>query len=118
MEEKRKNKRLELSGELILKKLGGNEEAQTVQIVIHDCSKDGIGFATDAQLTVGNNYEANLTLWTKEVLHVFVQIVRAAKVDDKFHYGGIFIGMPDADKMRIQVYETVEDQLKEQENNS
>ncbi len=118
MEEKRKHKRLGLKGELILKQLGGNDEAQTIQIEISDCSRDGIGFVTDAQLTIGNNYEANLTLWTKEVLHVFIQIVRAAKVDDLFHYGGIFIGMPDADKMRIQVYETVEDQLKEQENNS
>ena len=49
---------------------------------------------------------------------MFIQIVRAAKVDDVFQYGGIFIGMPDSDKMRIEVYETVEDQLKEQENNS
>ena len=118
MEEKRKHKRLELSGELILKKLGGGDDQQTAQILIHDCSRDGIGFITDAQLTIGNNYEANLTLWTKEVLHVFVQIVRAAKVDDVFQYGGIFIGMPDSDKMRIEVYETVEDQLKEQEHNS
>ena len=118
MEEKRKHKRLGLTGELILKKLGGNDEAQPAQIEIHDCSRDGIGFSTDVQLTIGNNYEANLTLWTKEVLHVFIQIVRAAKVGDVFQYGGMFIGMPDADKMRIQVYETVEDQLKEQENNS
>ena len=118
MEEKRKHKRLGLTGELILKKLGGNEEGQPAQIEIHDCSRDGIGFSTDVQLTIGNNYEANLTLWTKEVLHVFIQIVRAAKVGDVFQYGGIFIGMPDADIMRIQVYETVEDQLKEQENNS
>ena len=118
MEEKRKQKRLGLSGEIILKKLGGSDEAQTAQIEIHDCSRDGLGFTTDLQLTIGNNYEANLTLWTKEVLHVFIQIVRAAKVGDVFQYGEIFIGMPDADIMRIQVYETVEDQLKEQENNS
>ena len=118
MEEKRKHKRLELSGELIIKRLGGNEEGQPVQIEISDCARDGLGFTTDAQLTIGNNYEANLRLWTKEVLHVFIQIVRAAKVGDVFQYGGIFIGMPDADKMRIQVYETVEEQLKEQENNS
>lgn len=117
MEEKRKNKRLELSGEIILKQLGGAGEHTTAQIEITDCSKDGVGFSTDAQLTIGDNYEANLRLWTKEVLHVFVQIVRAAKIDDGFHYGGIFIGMPDSDRMRIQVYETVEDQLKEQDNN-
>jgi hypothetical protein len=115
MVEKRKNKRLELTGELILTQMGASGEPEKATIEITDCSRDGLGFSTDAQLTIGNNYDANLTLWTKEVLHVFVQIVRAAKIDDGFHYGGIFIGMPDADKMRIQVYETVEDQLKEQE---
>ncbi len=116
MEEKRRSKRLELSGELILTQLGPTSEPEKADIEITDCSRDGLGFSTDAQLTIGNNYEANLTLWTKEVLHVFVQIVRAAKIDDRFHYGGIFIGMPDADKMRIEVYETVKDQLKEMEN--
>ncbi|MCR5157178.1 MAG: PilZ domain-containing protein [Butyrivibrio sp.] len=117
MEDKRKHKRLQLTGEIILKQLGGSGEATAAQIEIHDCSRDGIGFTTDAQLTIGNNYEANLTLWTKETLHVFVQIVRASKEGNDFHYGGIFIGMPDTDKMRIEVYETVEDQLKEQEKN-
>ena len=116
MEDKRKHKRLELTGEIMLKELGGTGEATPAQIEIHDCSTDGIGFTTDAQLVIGHNYEANLTLWTKEVLHVFIQIVRASKEGDVFHYGGIFIGMPDADKMRIEVYETVEDQLKEKEN--
>ena len=116
MEDKRKHKRLELSGEIILKELGGTGEAPTAQIEIHDCSTDGIGFTTDAQLTIGHNYEANLTLWNKDMIHVFVQIVRAAKEDSVFHYGGIFIGMPDTDKMRIQVYETVREQLEEKEN--
>ena len=112
MEEKRKHRRLELTGELIAKHMGTGTH-ENLNIEISDCSSDGIGFTTDAQLVIGDNYETNLTLWTKEVLHVFVQIVRAAKVDGAFRYGAIFIGMPDADKMRIEVYETVEDQLKE-----
>ncbi len=115
MEDKRKHKRLALSGELILKQLGGSGDATTAQIEITDCSRDGVGFSTDVQLTIGDNYEANLRLWTKEVLHVFIQIVRAAKVENTFHYGGIFIGMPDSDKMRIEVYETVRDQLGDKE---
>ena len=118
MEEKRRHKRLELSGEILLTQLGAGGEAEKAEIEIHDCSRDGLGFTTDAQLTIGDNYEANLTLWTKEVLHVFMQIVRASKDETGFHYGAIFIGMPEADMMRISVYETVEDQLKEQEKNS
>ena len=117
MEDKRKHKRLELDGEILLKEIGGTGDAVPTQIEITDCSSDGLGFTTDAQLTIGHNYEANLKLWTKEVLHVFLQIVRASKDESGFHYGAIFIGMPDADKMRIQVYETVEDQLKEQDSN-
>ena len=117
MNEKRKHKRLELSGEILIKHLGGNGDATPAQIDITDASRDGIGFSSDKQLTIGDNYEANLTIWTKEVLHVFVQIVRAEKEPDRdfFHYGGIFIGMPDADKMRIEVYETVQDTLASQQ---
>jgi hypothetical protein len=117
MEDKRKNKRLHLEGEILLQPLGKSGEAVSTKIEITDCSKDGLGFSSDAQLTIGDNYEANLTLWTKETMTVFLQIVRASKVDDLFHYGSIFIGMPDSERMRIQVYETVEDQLKEQSDN-
>lgn len=118
MEERRKRKRIALGGEILLNKLGGNGEAKTANIDITDCSGDGIGFVTDNQLMIGDNYEANITIWTKEVLHVFIQIVRAKKVDDtNYHYGGIFIGMPEADRMRIEVYEAVTDTLAEQEKN-
>lgn len=113
MEDRRKQKRLELTGEILLKQLGGSGASESAEIEITDCSTEGLGFTTGVQLTIGNNYEANLTLWTKEVLHVFVQIVRADKIGDTYRYGGIFIGMPDADKMRIEVYETVEDTLKD-----
>jgi hypothetical protein len=113
MDERRKNKRLELTGEILVKQLGGSGEVKSATIDILDCSRDGIGFNTDNQLVIGDNYEAYLTIWTKEVLHVFVQIVRAAKLEDTYNYGGIFIGMPDADKMRIEVYETVRETLGE-----
>ena len=114
MEDKRKHKRLELTGEIFLRELGSAAEADTVDIKITDCSRDGIGFSTTQALTIGSNYEAKLTLWNKDTLNVFIQIVRAAKDEDIYHYGGIFIGMPDADQMRIQVYETVEDELSHQ----
>lgn len=114
MEDKRKHKRLELSGEILMKELGAAGDAEPADIEITDCSRDGIGFTTEKALTIGSNYEANLTLWNKDKLHVFIQIVRAAKEGDIFHYGGIFIGMPDADQMRIQVYETVQDELEKE----
>ena len=113
MEERRKNRRLDLAGEIIIKELGGAEEA--VDIHILDASTTGLGFKTKKQLTIGDNYEANLTIWNKEKLHVFIQIVRASVDEDGYHYGGIFIGMPEDVKMRIQVYETVEDEIAKRE---
>lgn len=111
MVDKRKHKRLELKGEILVNELGG-AQAAPFEIGITDCSRDGIGFDSDRSLAIGGNYEANLTLWNKDKIHVFIQIVRGVKnEEDSYHYGGIFIGMPDADQMRIQVYETVEDEL-------
>jgi hypothetical protein len=109
MEERRKSRRLDLSGEILIKELGTNE-VHNADIHITDASSSGLGFSTDQQLTIGHNYEAKITIWTKEVLHVIIQIVRASKEDDVFHYGGLFIGMPEDVRKRIDVYETVEEE--------
>ena len=115
MEERRKTRRLELSGEIIIKELGGASDAgEAVEIQIVDASTTGIGFKTDKQLVIGDIYDANLTLWNKEKIRAFVQIVRAKLEGDIYHYGGIFIGMPEDVKMRIQVYETVKDEIAKQ----
>lgn len=109
MQERRKSKRLALEGKLIIKPLGKGDSPESVTIDIANCSRHGLGFDSDRQLTLGDNYEAYLTIWTKEVLHVFIQIVRGEKNDVGFNYGSIFIGMPEAERQRISVYETVED---------
>lgn len=115
MEDRRKNKRLDLSGEIVIKELGGSSDGKAVKIEILDASTEGIGFTTNEQLMIGANYETNLTFWTKETFHVFVQIVRAWKEGDTYCYGGMFIGMPEDVKMHIGVYATVEDALSEQD---
>ena len=107
MEERRKSKRTELRSRLIMKRLGG-DEPQEVDIDITDLSKSGIGFTCDEPLLIGNVYETFLTIWTKEVIHCFIEIVRIEKKADTFAYGGIFIGMPEMDMKRIETYETIE----------
>ncbi len=107
MEERRKSKRMGLTGELILSPIGSSSAPEAVNIEITDASKTGIGFITDKHLTIGDNYEANLTIWTKEVLHVFLQITRAQEIEGGYNYGAFFIGMPDYDAQRITAYETV-----------
>lgn len=112
MEERRRSVRTELSGELVIKRLD-RATGEKVTIHIRDVSKGGLGFKCDAQLEMGAIYECYLTLWNKDVIHAFVQIVRGKKLDDEskygFLYGGMFIGMNELDAYRIEVYQTVEE---------
>ncbi|WP_026507279.1 PilZ domain-containing protein [Butyrivibrio sp. MC2013] len=110
MEERRRSKRLSMSGKIIIKEMAGKEAVDEATIEILNCSRHGLGFNCNKQLMIGNNYEAYLTIWTMEVLHVFLQIVRSEQFEEGiYNYGCIFIGMPDADRQRISVYETVEE---------
>lgn len=108
MEEKRKSRRIELVSKLIIKRLDGNGTDETSEVIIdvQNVSKTGVGFTCDVPLEIGAVYEAYLTIWTKEVIHAFVEIVRIAKEEKVFSYGGIFIGMPEMDAARIEVYDT------------
>ncbi|MDD6811644.1 MAG: PilZ domain-containing protein [Lachnospiraceae bacterium] len=108
MEERRKNRRMELTAALLLKGLNGEADSE-VSIEIIDVSKTGIGFICTNPLNIGAVYEADLTIWTKEVLHVFLEIVRIEKLEkDEYSYGAIFIGMSEIDSKRIEVYQTIE----------
>lgn len=105
-QERRKNRRTDLDSKLVIKRLdgqGGNE----VTINIVDVSKKGIGFECGEPLQIGEVYEAYLTIWTKEVIHAFLQIVRIELRSGGYGYGAIFIGMPEMDSARIEVYQTV-----------
>ena len=108
MEERRKNRRMELSAALLMKGING-EAGEEVSIDILDVSKTGIGFVCSSPLNIGAVYEAFLTIWTKEVLDVFMEIVRIEKIGpEKYSYGAIFIGMSEMDGKSIEVYETIE----------
>ena len=65
---------------------------------------DGVGFSCSDELELQAVYECRLTIWTKEVIHAFLQIVRA-NMGEVFHYGAVFIGMSEQDASRISVYE-------------
>ncbi|MCR4850083.1 MAG: PilZ domain-containing protein [Lachnospiraceae bacterium] len=112
MEERRKNKRMELISTLTVKRLDGSEMSD-VDIEIIDVSKTGVGFSCNVPLEIGAVYESNLRIWTQEVLHAFLEIVRIEKQGNTYIYGAIFIGMPEMDASRIETYETVKDQLGE-----
>ena len=106
MEERRKNNRRKLVSTIIVKRLDDNSNTDRT-IYIDDVSKSGIGFNCSELLEIGAVYEANLRIWTQEVLHACLEIIRIEKKDEGFNYGAIFIGMPETDASRIEVYDTV-----------
>jgi len=116
MEERRKNKRLELESKIIIKSLNEPGEQHEAVIDIVDVSKTGVGFTCNLPLVIGTVYEAYLTIWTKEVLHAFIEIVRIEKSGDHFNYGATFVGMPGMDASRISIYDTVNTELEKQKN--
>lgn len=107
MEERRRANRRKLISKLVVKRLDHNEKEE-VEIEIVDVSKSGIGFQCEQLLGIGAVYEGFLRIWTQEVIHAFLEIVRIEKKEQGFHYGAIFIGMPESDASRIEVYDTVE----------
>lgn len=108
MEDRRKNRRMELESRLLIKSLNGSTQEE-VAIEVMDVSKTGIGFLCDNELTIGTVYEAYLTIWMKEQLHIFLEVIRVSKNDDnRYNYGAIFVGMPEMDSKRIEVYDTME----------
>lgn len=109
MDDRRKNKRTELRSTLIMKRLD-DQTNQEVVIDIMDVSKSGIGFTCHTPLKIGAVYESYLTIWTKEVIHAFVQIVRIELAGkDTYNYGATFVGMPEMEASRIEVYQTIND---------
>lgn len=106
MEEKRRSKRIELKSKLLVKRMD-SEVHDEVDIEVMNLSKTGIGFYSHELLEITSVYEAYLTIWTKEVLHAFIEIVRIEMKGEHYEYGGIFIGMPEFDLQRIGVYDVV-----------
>ena len=109
MDERRRRKRTDLDAQLNIKRTDGSS-IEEVSIDVVDISLTGIGFMCAEELELGAIYEGILTIWTKEKLKVFLDIVRRREVDGTINYGAHFVGMPDLYKRKIGVYQTVEDE--------
>lgn len=107
MEERRRSLRTELSGELMIERLD-LPAGEKAKIHVIDVSKGGIGFACERELEMGSFYECLLTIWTKEVIHTCIKIIRAKELAEGYEYGGQFIALNEKDSQRIEAYQIVE----------
>jgi len=108
MEERRKAKRTGMLSRLVIQKVEGRA-GQEATIDVVDLSKSGVGFTCQEPLQIGEVYEAYLTIWTKEVIHAFLRIVRIEMKEKNFGYGAVFVGMPVMESSRIETYQTIND---------
>lgn len=110
MDEMRKSKRSELDASIELKLLKEGCE-QTVKAEITNVSRGGVGFKTTELLQLGECYQTNITLWTKEKMDSIVRIVRAEVLDDgSFIFGATFVGMQNPDTLRILIYQMLNEE--------
>lgn len=107
MEEKRSSRRIGLTAQILLKNMNDDSaKAEEVEIDVLDVSKTGVGFSCHVPLAIGAVYETFLKIWTDEVIHAFLKVVRIEQNEDG-HYvcGTIFIGLPEMNARRIEVYD-------------
>lgn len=113
MDERRGRKRTDLDAHLTIKKLNGSGTDEH-EVNVTDVSISGIGFMCADELEIGSIYEGTLTIWTKEKIKVFLDIVRRIEKEDGINYGAHFVGMPDLYKRKIGIYQVVEEENQKQ----
>ena len=112
MNEKRRNKRLDLDVSVQLERLDEAEVTtlKYIHVDVTDISRSGLGFTSMKDMEIGTYYDTKIQIWTKEVVDAVVQIVRREKLKDgMYKYGCVFIGMTDADALKIDIYQIFND---------
>ena len=107
MEEKRKDRRLDLDVTIELERLdqGDVTTLKLVHVKVTDLSSSGMGFDTKQPLDDGALYDTRLTIWTKETIQAVIRVVRCEKVaDDLYHCGATFVGLMSSDALKINIY--------------
>lgn len=107
MEEKRRSKRLVLEAHLVMKRIDSGKDDR-IPVEVLDLSKTGIGFKCEKVLEINSVYEAELTIWTKEVIHTFINVTRFDNSRDDNIYGATFVGMTESDACKIDIYDMFE----------
>lgn len=109
--ERRKSKRLDLNVSLQLERLEADEivTVKYLHVTVVDASKSGIAFKTTEELEVGSFFDTKLQIWTKEVIDTVIKIVRHTREGDMNVYGCAFVGLPDSEALKIEIYQLFND---------
>lgn len=104
MEEKRRSRRIVLDAFLVLQRIDSGRD-DIVPVEVLNLSRTGIGFKCNRLLEINSVYEAELTIWTKEIIHTFINVTRLDNSGDEYIYGASFVGMPESDVNKIAIYD-------------
>ena len=107
MEEKRKDRRLDLDVSIELERLDQGEVTtlKLIHVDVTDLSSSGMGFNTTQQMENGALYDTRIKIWTKEVIPAVIRIVRCEHVsDNQYHCGATFVGLMSSDALKINIY--------------
>ena len=119
MQERRRSNRMKIDVSIKLDPVKNCEsdttnlkkEEFTVELV--NLSKDGLAFKSDEKLQLNTYYDTNVVLWTKETFDTVIEIVRMENYGDgPTLYGCRFIGIMPSDQLKIQIYEMVSENNK------
>lgn len=113
MEEKRRNKRLDIDVRVEIERLD-EENVTTVkymEVEVVNISKTGLAFRVpDIEFEVGTCFDAKIQIWTKETIDSVFKVVRVNKLEGNiYEYGCIFVGMTDTDALKIEIYQLFND---------
>lgn len=107
VEKLRKCRRMDLNSNIVVKRID-NGEHELITINVFDISKSGMGFHCPKILEMDAVYDSHIMIWTKEVIHVLLKIVRIEKLETEYEYGAIFMGLSEVDAFRIEVWDAME----------
>jgi len=113
MEEKRRNKRLDIDVKVEIERI---DEANVttvkyMEVEVTNISKTGLAFKVPGvEFEVGACFDARIQIWTKETIDSVFKVVRVNKGEDGVNeYGCIFVGMTDTDALKIEIYQLFND---------
>ena len=113
MEEKRKNKRLDIDVKVEIERIDEDNitTVKYMEVDVVNISKTGLAFRVpDVKFEVGAFFDSIIQIWTKETIDTVFKVVRVNALDNGVNeYGCIFVGMTDTDALKIEIYQLFND---------